>query len=418
MKFFTTIALAFTAALSTVDAQEANDPEIESLEAAYRAELVSIRKDLGEKWLSALSNLKDQLTREKKFAEALLVRNEEERVKALLESDPLPVGGVAPVTKIRLEPLVASQEGGLRPGADGVSLGFQSVGASASWELPPDLIPGTYEVIVHFQAGTAGGGSFRVDIGDDQQLDGEIVPTPRSEGSWKTKRSTLVGECVLDEFSGVLSLTSTEHDGEALMNLTGIDLAPPGTWAEMQAQIEATAPGRPTAVPSEFEKLEGARWIDKDTRKSGEFVVSHEGKEHTFRLYFVELPPTETPTSRIAKAVLARTARMLRTSEDKLLHFGRKVDEGLRDALWTEDLTIYTRWESRGRKGYHFAYILVGDEPMSLSLIKKGQARTGGSYATETPFIEPKKGSAKTFVRQLREAESAAKQSGEGLWGL
>ena len=157
---------------------------------------------------------------------------------------------------------------------------------------------------------------------------------------------------------------------------------------------------------------------ERSRRNIANHVVSHEGKEHTFRLYFIELPPSETPTSRIAKAVLARTARTLRTTEDKILHFGRKVDEGLRDALWTEDLTIYTRWESRGREGYHFAYILVGDDPMSLSLIENGQARTGGSYATETPFIEPKKGSAKAFVKQLREAESAAKQSGEGLWGL
>jgi endonuclease YncB( thermonuclease family) len=204
------------------------------------------------------------------------------------------------------------------------------------------------------------------------------------------------------------------------MNLNSIDLAPQGSWAEIEAALASAGPGSDSTAekPREFEKLIGARWINSDTRESGEFVVIHGGSEHRFRLYFIDLPPTAIPISRYGKAELSRHAKQLRTTEDKLLRFGKKVDDGLRDAVWTEDLTIYTRWETRGREGASLAYIMVGDTPLSLSLVEKGHARVGRAFAAQAPFIGEERGTAKTYLRRLRAAELAAKQSRRGLWGL
>ena len=405
--------------LGSARSQEDEDPEIAELETAYRSELVEIRDDLGKKWLSALANLRDERTRDQKFAEALLVRGEIKRVEALLKADPLPGPATKAVDKLTLLPQDAILSAPLRLANKAESIGSWSlVGASASWEIPADITPGTYELILHFQAGADGGGSLKVEVGDEQTLSGEITAAKAKSEGWKVRRAVLIGECVLDEHTGKLTISSTAHNGSELMNLNSIDLAPQGSWAEMESAPPGSRTGAAPEKPRAFEKLVGARWIDSDSRQSGEFVVIHGGSEHRFRLYFVDLPPTAVPASRFGKAELERTARQLRTTEDKLVRFGKKVDAGLRDAVWTEDLTIYTRWEKRGREGAYLAYILVGDTPLSLLLVEEGHARVGRSFAAEAPFIAQGKGSAKVYLNRLRAAELAAKQSRRGLWGL
>ncbi|MGI9239287.1 MAG: thermonuclease family protein [Verrucomicrobiales bacterium] len=397
------------------------DPEIDELEAAYRSELIEIRDDLGTKWLSALATLRDQLTREQKFTEALLVRGEVQRVGELLKADPLPAPSAPVVEGLSLLPGSATLSKPLRLGKGGEGIGsWSETGASATWELPADIIPGTYELILHFQAGEKGGGTLKVAIGEEQALTGEITAS-RSD-SKKSKRSLLLGECVLDEHTGKLVITSLTHLGDELMVLNSIDLAPPGSWAEMQVQKElpgsGSMAGDAAQAPKEFELLEGARWVDSDTRESGEFIVSHGGMEYRFRLYYAELPPTEKPSSRFGQADLARKAKRLRTTQDRILRFGKRVDVGLRDEVWTEDLTIYTRWEKRGQEGAYLAYILVGETPMSLTLIEKGHAQIGRAFATQAPFIGTQRGTAKLYLNRLRAAEQEAKQSRRGLWGL
>jgi len=415
-------ALAAIVSLSA-RAQDSEDPVIDELEAAYRSELIEIREDLGAKWLSALANLRDQLTREQKFAEALLVRSEAQRVQELLKADPLPAPSAPAVRKFDLPAGAATLSDPLRLGKAGDGIGsWSKTGASASWEIPADITPGTYELILHFQAGSDGGGTVKVAVGDEQVLTGKIISAKSDD--WKSQRAMLIGECVLDEHTGKLVITSLTHLGSNLMILNSIELAPPGSWAEMQTGAgtasSGTAPAPATATRQirEFEKLEGARWVDSEARGSGEFTVSQGGEEHRFRLYYAELPPSEKPSSRFGQAELTRRAKQLRTTEDKILRFGRKVDAGLRDAVWTEDLTIYTRWETRGEEGAYFAFILVGEIPMSLSLIEKGQARVGRAFATQAPFIGPEKGTAKLYLNRLRAAEQEAKQSRRGLWGL
>ncbi len=246
--------------------------------------------------------------------------------------------------------------------------------------------------------------------------------TAGADGSWKTLRYALVGECVLDQYTGKLKITSTRLDGIGLMNINLIELAPQGSWAELQAQIieAATASGKtPKGTKRRpFDKLEGARWIDKADRKSGEIIVKHGDKEHTFRPYFVKLPPANEPTSRFAKADLKRSADSLKTTEAKILRFGKKVDEALRDAVWTKDLTIYTRWENRGRPGSYYAYILVDDKPLSLDLIRNGEARLSGAFATAAPFAGDDRHSGKIYLNRLKTAEKDARNNRRGMWGL
>ena len=416
--------LAGISGLAVARAQESSneDPEIAALETTYRAELVGIRKDLGEKWLSALTALKDQLTREQKLDQAMMVRDELLRVQGLLDADPLPPPLPAAVgKKLTLTPREATLSGTPRLGKDGDFIGYWTeVGGSATWPIPADVAPGTYELILHFQVGNGGGGEFVAAIGDDQTLVGKVSATAGADGGWKTQRYALVGECVLDEYTGQLKITSTKHTATSLMNINLIELAPQGTWSELQAEIAAAgADGKPDAGRrAPFEKLEGVRWVDKPGRKSGEVTVKHGEKEYTFRPYFVQLPPSSEPTSRFAKQDLTRSAKYLRTTEAKLLRFGKKVDEELRDRLWAESLTIYTRWENRGRVDSFYAYVLVDDEPLSYQLIENGEARLSGGFATAAPFISEEKNSAKTYLNRLKAVEKVARKNRRGMWGL
>ena len=157
-------------------AQQPADPEIEELESAYRAQLVEIRKDLGAKWLDALDKLKNELTRDQNFAEAVLVRDEQTRVEAILEANPLPAAtGTAQAQKVVLRPAAATLDGGLQLLRDGSLIGqWREEGGAAAWEVPADISPGTYELIIYFRCGDGGGGTFRVEIGDDQDLAGRV----------------------------------------------------------------------------------------------------------------------------------------------------------------------------------------------------------------------------------------------------
>ena len=413
--FKSLLSLAAVATLTSGLAYGQADPEIEALEDKYHDDLLEIRDDLGAKWLSALSNLKDELTREHRFAEALLVKEELERVKAMLGSEldlETPPEAVSTVT---LRPPDATLSGKIRMVPKGERIGYWSeVGASATWDVPANITPGTYELILHYQAGVDGGGTLRAEIGDDQVLSAQIVPDRK--GSWRADQSVLIGECVLDEHTAKLKLVSTKHLKTDLMNVLSVDLAPQGTWAGLQAAASDSESDQ--APAREFEKLEGARWVDVDSREPGEIVVNHGDKQHTFRLYFIAMPPVATPSSTYARSGLARLAKRLRTSQDQILRFGRRADKALRDELWASELTIYTRWESRGREGRHFAYVLTGDTPVSLWLIENGYALTGGAFANGAPFIGDQKGAAKEHLNRLRAAEKDAKKSRAGLWGL
>lgn len=276
--------------------------------------------------------------------------------------------------------------------------------------------PGTYELILHFRCGEDGGGTYTANIDGEQTLGGEILPTPKDAGNWKTKRTALVGDCVLDQHTTKLTLSSITQLGATLLDLQLVELAPQGTWEELQTNPTDTAIATPGK--RQFEKLEGARWIDKDTRKPGEIIIEHEGKEHTFRLYFIQLPPAEAPSRRFARDRLKRAVKQLSTTEEKLLRYGKKVDAKLRERTWSEDLTIYTMWESRGLIDCSYAYILLNNEPLSLSLITDGEARLGGSFATSAPFVSDEKRSAGKFRSRLKAAEKHARESRRGMWGL
>lgn len=404
-------------------AQDKVDAEIERLEINYRDELVEIRKDLGARWIEALTKLKNELTQAERLAEAVIVRDELERVKAMLGAEPQPQPPStteAAVRKITLKALTATLSGELEFLQELSVIGrWYGVGASATWDVPEDIVAGTYEMILKYSCGQRGGGTFRLEIGEDQHLTARVSPAAGQRG-WRTARSLLIGECVLDQQTGKIRIVSTEHTGD-LMNLSSITLVPQGTWAELQSASDAADTDKKPDASSrkrEFEKLEGARWIDRDDRKSGEITVTHEGDAYTFSLYFAQLPPREKPSSRYASAGLSRLSRKLGTTEEKIIRLGKEIDTSLRDELRTKDLTIYTRWESRGRAGRKLAYVLVDDEPLALSLIERGHARSTGPYATEAPFLDGENASAMVFIDQLRAAEQVAKQARRGIWGL
>ena len=205
------------------------DEEIAKLEETYSAELVEIRKGLGAKWLAALSNLREELTAAAKITDASLVLKEEKRVTDLLATSPLKEANQTNIA-ITLPASEATTSGAIERLADNTSIALSSPGASASWDLPADLTPGEYEIILHYSSPENGGGTYKLKAGEEPELQGNILPNQTGD------TTALAGKLALKQPPGKLTITSVNHLGTALLNLNRIELAPPGTWEKTQAQ--------------------------------------------------------------------------------------------------------------------------------------------------------------------------------------
>ncbi len=132
------------------------------------------------------------------------------------------------------------------------------------------------------------------------------------------------------------------------------------------------------------------------------FHVLHQGKNHIFRLYFVDCPETDTSfpdriTDQMEDFGLANPAAVVAAGE-KAKEFTKKLLAG--------PFTVLTKWEdARGnsRQPRNYAVILVGKKNLAEELARAGYARAYGM-----PADYPDASRAKSFKDGLRRLQANA----------
>jgi len=156
------------------------------------------------------------------------------------------------------------------------------------------------------------------------------------------------------------------------------------------------------AVAGEWQTLEKCRLAPDQYMDGDSFHVLHEGKNHIFRLYFVDCPETDTSfPQRIADQMedfgLANEKAVLAAGE-KAKEFTKKILSG--------QFTVLTKWENaRGnsRQARNYAVIFVGKKNLAEELARSGWARAYGM-----PADYPDAARSKSFKNGLRRLQANA----------
>lgn len=218
----------------------AEDPEIQALENEYAAKIVAVRRDLGEKYLNALKGLQHTFTTRRQIEQALLIKLERERIGEVLETDPIidaPSAGARPQHEVTLDIAMARCSGGARYDERRQRIrNWDTVGATALWDLDAETPPGRYELIVNRSTGPGEGGSFEIFAGNADAVQGTVATDP--DAAWDKQERMLAGVVVIGPDTRTLAITCTSLEKSYLWILYGVTLAPPGTWVEMEKKSD------------------------------------------------------------------------------------------------------------------------------------------------------------------------------------
>ena len=156
------------------------------------------------------------------------------------------------------------------------------------------------------------------------------------------------------------------------------------------------------AAAGEWVKLGNCRLAPDQYMDGDSFHVLHEGKNHIFRLYFVDCPETDTSfPKRISDQMEdfgLPNAKALVAAGEKAKEFTKKMLSG--------QFTVLTKWEkARGnsRQPRNYAVILVGKKNLAEELARVGLARAYGMPADYTDAAR-----AKSFKDNLRRLQANA----------
>jgi competence protein ComEA len=157
-----------------------------------------------------------------------------------------------------------------------------------------------------------------------------------------------------------------------------------------------------------FERFDGCvlvphRWNDGDTFR----VKLPNGREESFRLYFVDTPET--------------TTRLLDRNDDAVKYFGLEKDaisalaqeaSKLTSAALAKPFTLYTRWRPVFASNRYYALVRTAEgQDLGELLVGKGLAQIRGLRIRTPAGREPA-----DQVAHLQELEKRAQQHGLGGW--
>lgn len=156
------------------------------------------------------------------------------------------------------------------------------------------------------------------------------------------------------------------------------------------------------ASAGDWEKLENCRLAPDQYMDGDSFHVLHEGKNHIFRLYFVDCPETDTS---FPKRIADQMEDFGLTNEAAVVAGGKKASEFTKKML-AGKFTVLTKWQdARGnsRQPRNYAVILVGNKNLAEELARAGLARAFGM-----PADYPDAARAKSFKDGLRRLQANA----------
>ena len=164
------------------------------------------------------------------------------------------------------------------------------------------------------------------------------------------------------------------------------------------------------SVAGKWEKLEDCRLRPAEYLDGDSFHVEHSGKEHIFRLYYVDAPETDPSL----EDRIEEQAAYWDVSKADVMKIGRRARRFTERRLKGE-FTVYTQWEDAGGSSgqpRYFAVVLLDRENLAESLVREGLARVYGASADL-----PDGTSVDSFFERLRSHEVRAKSKKLGAWG-
>lgn len=156
------------------------------------------------------------------------------------------------------------------------------------------------------------------------------------------------------------------------------------------------------AAAQDWEKLQNCRLAPDQYMDGDSFHVLHDGKNHIFRLYFVDCAETDAS---FPQRIADQMEDFGLANEKAVLAAGEKAKEFTKKML-SGQFTVLTKWENaRGnsRQARNYAVILVGNKNLAEELTRAGLARTYGM-----PADYPDAARAKSFKDNLRRLQASA----------
>lgn len=132
--------------------------------------------------------------------------------------------------------------------------------------------------------------------------------------------------------------------------------------------------------PAGWEKLENCRLASGEYMDGDSFHVLHGGKNHIFRLYFVDCAETD---GAFPKRVQDQMEDFGLSNEQAVFKAGEQAGEFTKKML-SGPFTVLTKWEdARGnsRQKRYYAVILIGSKNLAEELARAGWARAYGMPA-------------------------------------
>lgn len=162
-------------------------------------------------------------------------------------------------------------------------------------------------------------------------------------------------------------------------------------------------------------QLDGCRLISRSTNDGDSFRIAAAGKEHVFRLYFVDCPETQRLRSSPGR-INDQGRYFADLPESEVLAAGKNARDFTARCLRNSPFTVFTRWERvfNSQRFYaHVRFTAAQGQPTDLAetLVSAGLARIHTTGADH-----PLGPSERQQHQRLRSLERNAKAARLGAW--
>jgi endonuclease YncB( thermonuclease family) len=171
------------------------------------------------------------------------------------------------------------------------------------------------------------------------------------------------------------------------------------------------------ASPHAWEQLDNCRLVSRSSNDGDSFRIAAAGKEHVFRLYFVDCP--ETIQRSAGPDRIADQGRYFDgIGNDAVITAGQEARSFTSNLLRGTPFTVFTRWERVFESHRFYAHVSLPNtqgQPTDLAeaLVSAGLARIHTTGADH-----PLGPSERQQHQHLRSLERKAKAAGLGAWHL
>ena len=164
------------------------------------------------------------------------------------------------------------------------------------------------------------------------------------------------------------------------------------------------------ASAEKWETLDKCKLLPNSYNDGDSFHISYKGKEHIFRLYFVDTPETDLKY----KDRVKEQAKYWKISTKSAMEIGEKAKKISANNLKGK-FTVFTKWDdAKGSSKIHryFAFVKTasGDDLAEL-LVSDGLARIYGMRVNH-----PEGDKANVISKRLKKLENGAKRKKLGGW--